>query len=110
MNAAPRRNEVWLALLDKVRPVAVLTRDPLGAVLHSVMVAPVTSTVRGLETEVALGVDDDIWRPSVANLDNVQPIDRSRLDRRVVRVRPETMRAICAAISVAVGCSGVQRT
>ena len=60
MNAAPRRGEVWLASLDKVRPVVVLTRDPLGALLRSVIVAPVTSTVRGLETEVALGHDDDV--------------------------------------------------
>ncbi len=110
MNAAPRRGEVWLASLDKVRPVVVLTRDPLGAVLRSVIVAPATSTVRGLETEVALGHDDDVRRPSVANLDNVQLIDRSRLDRRVGRVRPATMRAIRAAISVAVGCNAVQRS
>jgi len=110
VNAAPRRGDVWLASLDKIRPVVVLTRDPLGALLHSVIVAPVTSTVRGLATEVALGHDDDIRRPSVANLDNVQLIDRSRLDRRVGRVRPETMRAICAAISVAVGCNGVERS
>ncbi|TMK51971.1 MAG: type II toxin-antitoxin system PemK/MazF family toxin [Actinobacteria bacterium] len=45
---APRRGEVWLADLDKVRPVIVLTRDPMGQLLHAVLVAPVTSTVRGI--------------------------------------------------------------
>jgi mRNA interferase MazF len=54
MTPEPRRGEVWLAKLDKVRPVIVLTRDPMGRHLNSVIVAPVTSTVRGLATEVAV--------------------------------------------------------
>jgi mRNA interferase MazF len=72
VTAAVRRGEVWLADLDKPRPVIVLTRDPLGRLLHSVVIAPVTSTIRGLSTEVPLGRDDGIRHPSVANLDNVQ--------------------------------------
>ena len=47
---AARRGEIWLAELDKRRPVVVLTRDPMGRVLHSVIVGPVTSTIRGLTT------------------------------------------------------------
>lgn len=104
MTAVPRRGEVWLATLDKVRPVVVLTRDPLGGLLHRIIVAPVTSTIRGLSSEVAVGYDDGIRHHAVANLDNVQLLDRGRLDRRVGRVRPETMRAICAALLVAVDC------
>jgi mRNA interferase MazF len=106
MSAAVRRGEVWLADLDKIRPVIVLTRDPLGQLLHSVIVAPVTSTIRGLTTEVPLGVDDGIRHPSVANLDNVQLLSRDRFRRRVGRARPTTMRALCEALSVAVNCSG----
>ena len=104
MTPGVRRGEVWLADLDKARPVVVLTRDPLGRLLHSVIVAPVTSTVRGLSTEVPLGSDDGIRVPSVANLDNVQLLDRGRLRRRIGRARPATMRAICEALSVAVDC------
>jgi len=52
---ARHRGEVWLASLDKVRPVVVLTRDPPGRYLHSVIVGPVTRTVRGLTTEVEVG-------------------------------------------------------
>ncbi len=48
MTAAVRRCEVWLAELDKIRPVVVLTRDPLGRLLHSVIIAPVTATIRSL--------------------------------------------------------------
>jgi len=95
---------VWLARLDKVRPVIVLTRDPMGRHLHAVIAAPVTTTVRGLSTEVALGPDDGVRLRSVANLDNVQLVARSNLDRRVGRASPATMAAICDALSKAVDC------
>lgn len=101
---APRRGEVWLARLDKVRPVVVLTRDPMGRLLHAVIGAPVTSTVRGLSTEVRVGPEDRVPTESVANLDHVQLVARPRLVRRVGRVRPSTMNAICEALSIAVGC------
>jgi mRNA interferase MazF len=104
VTSVARRGEVWLADLDKVRPVVVLTRDPLGRLLPSVIVAPVTSTVRGLSTEVTLGPDDGIRRPSVANLDNVQLLSRDRLRRRIGRAQPSTMAALCAALAVAVDC------
>lgn len=62
---AVRRGEIWLAELDKRRPVVVLTRDPLGRLLQSVIVDPVTSTVRGLTTEVHLteadGFASAVW-------------------------------------------------
>ncbi len=104
MTAVVRRGEVWLADLDKTRPVIVLTRDPLGRLLHSVIIAPVTSTIRGLSTEVPLGRDDGIRHPSVANLDNVQLLSRDRFRRRIGRAQPTTMTAMCAALSVAVDC------
>ncbi len=106
MTAAPRRGEVWLADLDKTRPVVVLTRDPMGQLLNAVIVAPVTSTVRGISTEVAVGSDDGVRHPSVANLDNVQLVTRDRLRRRVGRARPATMAALCSALSIAVDCDG----
>ena len=104
MTAVVRRGEVWLAELDTTRPVIVLTRDPLGRLLHSVVIAPVTSTVRGLSTEVPLGRDDGIRQPSVANLDTVQLLPRDRFRRRIGRARPATMTALCVALSVAVDC------
>jgi mRNA interferase MazF len=100
----PRRAEVWLARLDKVRPIVVLTRDPLGALLHAVIAAPVTSTIRGLSTEVPIGPASGIRLQSVVNLDNVQLVTRSRLVKRVGRVSPATMTDICRALSIAVAC------
>ena len=93
-----------MAQLDKRRPVVVLTRDPLGRVLHSVIVGPVTSTVRGLNTEVDLTESDGVRMPSVVNLDNLQLVRRASLVRRVGRATPTTLRAICAATAEAIGC------
>jgi mRNA interferase MazF len=90
--------------LDKVRPVVVMTRDPMGRLLNAVLVAPVTSTVRGVSTEVALGEGDGIRAPSVANVDNLQLVARERLVRRVGRAEPSTMSSLCTALSIAVDC------
>lgn len=77
----------------------------MGQLLHSVIAVPVTSTIRGLSTEVRLGPADGVRVESVANLDNVQLIARDRLLRRVGRARPGVMNAICDALSTAVGCA-----
>ncbi len=101
---AARRGEIWLAELDTRRPVVVLTRDPMGRVLRSVIVGPVTPTIRGLTTEVELSEADGFHRPCVVNLDNLQLVPRARLVRRVGRATPHTLRAICAATAEAIGC------
>jgi mRNA interferase MazF len=100
----PRRGEVWLSRLDKVRPLVVLTRDPMGRFLHAVIAAPITSTVRGVSTEVPVGPSDGVRIESVANLDNLQLVSRSRLIRRVGRATSSTMTAICEALAIAVDC------
>jgi mRNA interferase MazF len=99
-----RRGDVWLARLDKTRPLVVLTRDPLASMLNAVIAAPITSTVRNLSTEVPVGPGDGVRVRSVANLDNVQLVARSRLVRRVGRVKSTTMHAICQALATAVDC------
>lgn len=93
-----------MAELDKRRPAVVLTRDPLGRFLHSVIVGPVTSTIRGLSTEVELGEADGIHRRCVVNLDNLQLLPRASLVRRVGKATPTTMEQICAAMVEAIGC------
>lgn len=105
MAPAPRRGEVWLADLDKIRPLIVLTRDPMGALLNSVIGAPVTSNVRGISTEVTVGPEDGVRIPSVANLDNLQLVGRTRLVRRIGRATPQTMDELCRALANATGCS-----
>jgi mRNA interferase MazF len=101
-----RRGDVWFANVpgDKSRPVLVLTRDPMGSILHSVICAPISSTVRGLSTEVALGTEAGLARESVANLDNVFLLRRSRLVRRLGRAPETAMQAACEALTIATGC------
>ena len=105
MLPAPKRGDVWLAQLDKVRPIVVLTRNPFGRILQSVIVAPVTTTIRGISTEVVLGPNDGLRVRSVASLDNVQLVSRDRLIRRVGRVTAPSMNAICGALAIATGCA-----
>lgn len=103
---AARRGEVWFADVpgDKRRPVLVLTRDPMGTILHSVMCAPISSTIRGITTEVDIGPEAGLVGPSVANFDNVFLLERHRLVRRLGRAGAGTMDAACAALAAAIGC------
>lgn len=89
---------------DKLRPVVVLSRDEAIAVLHTVMVAPVTSTIRGIPSEVVVGTDDGLKHPSAVNLDHIQTVEKNRLRRHLGRLRPEPLRRLCHALAVALGC------
>jgi mRNA interferase MazF len=95
--------QVWWADLDKVRPVVVLTRGRVASRLTRVLVAPVTTTVRGLATEVTLGPADGVDR-SVASLDNAQLIPTDRLLRRAGRVDPARWPEFCAAMAKVMAC------
>jgi mRNA interferase MazF len=103
---SPRRGDVWFAEVpgDKRRPVLVLTRDPMGRILHSVICAPITSIVRGLATEVRLGSEAGLVQDSVANFDNTLLLARTRLVRRLGRASPQTMEAACRALAKATAC------
>ncbi|MBA3267073.1 MAG: type II toxin-antitoxin system PemK/MazF family toxin [Acidimicrobiia bacterium] len=100
-----RRGEVWFAEVpgDKRRPVLILTRDPMGRLLHSVICAPITTTVRGLATEVQVEEAGLVSR-SVANFDNTLLLARTRLVRRLGRASDQTMHAACKALVTAAGC------
>ena len=81
--------QVWWADLDKVRPVAVLTRSTVAPRLYRVLVAPIASVDRGLPTEVALGQGEGLRDGSVASLDNIQLVPVDRLVRRAGRIGPQ---------------------
>jgi mRNA-degrading endonuclease toxin of MazEF toxin-antitoxin module len=76
----------------------------MGRLLHSVICAPITTTVRRLATEVPLGSDAGLAQASVANFDNAFLLARTHLIRRLGRVSHETMRAACEALAVATAC------
>lgn len=89
---------------DKRRPVLVLTRQEVIGLLHTVMVAPVTSTIHGAPSEVIVGVDEGLKRDSAVNLDHVQTVEKSRLKRYIGRVSTERMVDVCKALAIATGC------
>lgn len=100
------RGDVWWSedpVLGR-RPVLVLSRDPVLATLQRPLVAPLTTRVRDIPTEVALDERDGLPQPCVVSLDNVQPLAKSLLVELVTRLRPERMGEVCASLGVAVGC------
>jgi mRNA interferase MazF len=102
----PRRGEIWLANIagDKIRPVVVMTRTSVIVHLHSVIAAPVTSTIRNIPTEVALGADEGLRHESVANFDNLQLLSKQLLIRKIGSLGPLKIRAACQCLQQATGC------
>ena len=105
----PARGEVWWCELVEIgrRPVVVLLRDAAIPRLRRVLVAPCTTTIRGLASEVVLEPGEDpIPRRCAVNLDSVESVSVSVLVERLGRLADARMRQICAALEVAVDCSG----
>lgn len=101
----PRQGEVWWAQVDdRRRPVLVVTRTEAIPVLHRVIVAPVTRTIRGIPTEVSLGPDDGLPVDCVASFDNLQPVNRHVLSGRVGALVPGRRHALCAALAALADC------
>ena len=89
---------------DKRRPVVVLTRDSAIAYLSSVTVAPITSTIRGVPSEVVLGEEDGMKAPCAVNLHSAVTISQDRLGRRLAHLDSLRMSEICAALRFSLGC------
>ena len=90
---------------DKQRPVVVLTRDSAVGHLATVTVAPITSTIRGVPSEVILDIDDGMKSRCAVNLHNVVTVAQTRLGRRVAALSAERMREVCAALGFSLGCA-----
>ena len=106
--AVPLRSEVWWCEPPQIgrRPVVVLSRDVAIPRLRRALVAPCTTTIRGLSSEVLLepGVDP-VPLFSAANLDSVESVSIGVLVERLGRLSDDRMQQICAALEVAVDCS-----
>jgi mRNA interferase MazF len=101
------RGEVRLydfASPDKRRPVVVLTRDSAIAYLSTASVAPITSTLRGVPSEVVLDEGDGMKSPCAVNLHNVVTVSQDRLGKRLAQLSPRRMSEICAALRFSLGC------
>jgi len=90
---------------DKKRPVVVLTRNSAIAYLPTVTIAPITSTVRGIPSEVVLDEVDGMKGLCAVNLHNAITVSKERLGKRVAQLSAERMNQICAALGFTLGCN-----
>lgn len=86
---------------DKKRPVLVLTRDSAITVLNSITIAPITSTIRSIPTELVLTEEDGLPHTCAANFDNLQTVPKGRIGDRITRLSRRRMQEAAAAASFA---------
>ena len=86
---------------DKKRPVLILTRDSILEYFGEVTVAPVTSTVRDIPSEVALSKRDGMTRPCAVNCDHIQTVAKGKIGSRVTTLSNDKMTRVAKAIGFA---------
>jgi mRNA interferase MazF len=102
------RGEIWMFSFptrDKGRPVLVLTREDMIGRLPTVTVAPITSTIRGVPSEVTVGTESGLKRESAINLHQVATVPRDGLRRYVGSVSKRTLEEVGEALSFSLGFS-----
>lgn len=102
----PRRGEVWWAEMEDVgrRPFLVMTRSAAIPVLHNLLAAPITRTVRRLPTELPLGPDDGMPTDCAASFDNLRVVPKAYLVDRQCALNGGRMTEACDALRAAVDC------
>ena len=101
-----RRGEVrWYQFSrpDKKRPVVVLTRDSALQFLGEVTIAPITSVIRDIPSEVLLTQDDGMPRECAANLDHIQTVSRGKIGALITTLTDEKMSRVRSALLFALG-------
>jgi len=101
-----RRGEIWWVELESPtgrRPVVLLSRDEAYSVRSLVIVAPVTTRIRHIPSEVPLGTDDGMPQDCVANLDTITTIPKSCLHSRLTTLSPQKLKQVDAAIHFSLG-------
>ena len=104
--AEVNRGEIWqfsFPLPNKRRPVLILTRQEVIGHLHSVTVAPITTTVRGIPSEVVIGPESGLKSVSAINLDNLATVPKDGLRSFVGTVAPQILDDIREALLFALG-------
>ncbi len=86
---------------DKKRPILILTRDSILEYLGEVTIAPITSTVRNIPSEVFLSRHDGMPRECAVNCDHIQTVARGKIGTLISALSPEKMRKVRKAIAFA---------
>ncbi len=89
---------------DKLRPVLVLSRQDVIGLIDTVIVAPITTTIYGVPSEVIVGIDQGLKHDSAANLDHIQTVPASKLARYIGSLDEGLMSKACLALMIATGC------
>lgn len=106
MGSPTSHGDIWWADLDKRRPVVIASRDDARGVRQRTTVAAVTSTIRGIPSEVELDERDGLKARSVINCDEMVTIDKARLVRRVGRLSEQRLREFHRALGFALALTG----
>jgi len=104
--AEVNRGEIWqfgFPRPNRRRPVLVLTRQEVIGHLHSVTVAPITTTIRGIPSEVVIGPESGLKTTSAINLDNLATVPKDGLRSFVGTVSPEVLDTVRVALLFALG-------
>ena len=92
---------IHLARIDTTRPALLLTRGLVVPLLNQITVAPITGTVRGIATEVAVGRANGLQHDCVISCDNIHTISVDDLGRHIGFLLPEQEAALTEAILAA---------
>ena len=100
------RGEVWWGESpdQKGRPYLVVSRDSANAVMKRVLVAPITSRVRSIPSELPVGSDEGLPIDSVASFDNLQPFPTAMLTRRLGKLADARLDLICVVAGATLDC------
>jgi mRNA interferase MazF len=90
---------------DKTRPVLVLTRASAVGYLSRITVAPITSAIRGVPSEVVIGPEEGMKQQCAVNLHNLVTVSKDNIGRRVAQLGEGRMQEVCRALAFALGCS-----
>ena len=91
---------------DKKRPVLVLTRDTALDYLSRVTVAPITSSIRGVPSEMILDQADGMKSPCAANFHNIMTVPKEKLGKRIGQLSPQRLQELCRSLRYSLGCEG----
>lgn len=91
---------------DKKRPVLILTRSAILAYLGEVTVAPITSTIRDIPSEVVLDAEDGMPRRCAVNCDHLQTVNKAKIGKLLTRLPEERLEEVRQAVSFALGFGG----
>jgi len=88
---------------DKRSPVLILTRSAVIPYLNTVTIAPITSRIRDIPSEVFMTIDDGMPADCAVNFDNIQTVDKSKIGEFITQLSLERLEEVSEAIYFALG-------